>query len=105
MNYLNLVTGFYMQHPYINTSIVIGLVAIGFFVYKYKKAEVLAFVASKWAEAMGGDKGVEKLNYAVDWMMRQEFYKNSVLCIIPKNWIKSLIQHVFNKNKNIIESK
>ena len=105
MNYLNLGIKFYMQHPVINTLVILGLIAIGCFLWLYKKAKVLAFVGSIKAEAINSLKGKEKLEFALKWVMKQNFYKNSILKFIPAKTIEWIINTTFNKNKSVIESK
>ncbi len=105
MKYLNLVTTFYMQHPVINTLVVIGVLVLGWFLWTYRKAKVLMLVSTIKAEAVAHLKGKEKLEFALKWLMKQNFYKNSILKFVPAKIIEWLIDAVFNKNKNIIEAK
>ena len=105
MNYLNLVTGFYMQHPVINTAVIIGVLVLGWFLWTYRKTEMLLLAGTIKAEAMANLKGREKLEFALKWLMKQNFYKNSILKFIPQKVIEWLINAIFNKNKEIIEAK
>ena len=105
MKYLNLVTGFYMQHPVINTAVIIGVLALGWFLWTYRKTEMLLLAGTIKAEAMANLKGREKLEFALKWLMEQNFYKNSILKFIPQKVIEWLINAIFNKNKEIIEAK
>lgn len=105
MNYLKLATTFYMQHPIINTSVVMGILALGWFLWTYKKVQALFLIATVKAEVQKQFKGREKLEFALKWVMKQNFYKNSILKFIPHKLIKWIINIIFNKNKDVIEAK
>ena len=99
------ITGFYMQNPILNTVLILGVIAVGWFLWTYRKLHVMALAGSIKAELQELLKGEEKLNFALKWVMKQNFYKNSILKFIPAKIIKWIINTVFNKNKNIIEAK
>ena len=101
MNYLKIATTFYMQNPVINTLVIIGVLVLGWFLWTYRKTEMLVLASTIKAEAMANLKGREKLEFALKWLMKQNFYKNSILKFIPQKVIEWLINAVFNKNKNI----
>ena len=49
-------------------------------------------------------KGEQKLDFALKWLIKQNFYKNSLLKYIPAKIIKWLINAIFNSNKTVIEA-
>ncbi len=99
------ITGFYMQNPILNTVIVLGVIGLGWFLWTYRKAQMLMLVSTIKAEAVENLKGKEKLEFALKWLMKQNFYKNSLLKYIPAKIIKWLINAIFNSNKIVIEAK
>ena len=99
------ITGFYMQNPVINTLVIIGVLVLGWFLWTYRKTQVLMLASTIKAEAVAHLKGREKLEFALKWLMKQNFYKNSILKFIPQRVIEWLINAVFNKNKDIVEAK
>lgn len=105
MNYLNLAMTFYMQHPALNTLILTIVLVLGVFIWIYKKVYVLALIGSMKAEMRNFLKGKDKLEYALSWVMKQNFYKNSILKFIPQKLIRWIINATFNKNKEIIKTK
>ena len=99
------ITGFYMQNPILNTVIVLGVIGLGWFLWTYRKTQLLMLASTIKAEAVANLKGREKLEFALKWLMKQNFYKNSILKFIPQKVIEWLINVVFNKNKDIVEAK
>ncbi|ACZ09659.1 Uncharacterised protein [Sebaldella termitidis] len=105
MNYLKIATTFYMQNPILNTVLILGVIGLGWFLWTYRKTQVLMLASTIKAEAVLHLKGREKLEFALKWLMKQNFYKNSILKFIPQKVIEWLINAVFNKNKDVIEAK
>lgn len=105
MKYLNLVTSFYMQHPIVNTVIIVGVFVLAWFIWTYRKLEAIALVSSVKAELISALKGKEKLEYALSWLKKQKFYKESILRFVPDKIFRGIINIVFRKNKTEIESK
>ena len=97
--------GFYMQNPVLNTIILIVMIVAGWFLWTYRKLKVMALAASVKAEVNNYLKGEQKLDFALKWLIKQNFYKNSLLKYIPAKIIKWLINAVFNTNKDVIEPK
>ena len=96
--------GFYMQNPVLNTIILIVMIVAGWFLWTYRKLKVMALAASVKAEVNNYLKGEQKLDFALKWLIKQNFYKNSLLKYIPAKIIKWLINAVFNTNKDVIEA-
>ena len=105
MNYLKIATTFYMQNPILNTVLILGVIGLGWFLWTYRNTQVLMLASTIKAEAVLHLKGREKLEFALKWLMKQNFYKNSILKFIPQKVIEWLINAVFNKNKDVIEAK
>ena len=105
MNYLKIVTTFYMQHPVLNTGIILGIVALFWFLWTYRKLQIIALAASVKAEVKEYLAGEQKLELALNWVMKQNFYKNSILKFVPAKVTIWIIKAVFNKNKDVIEAK
>lgn len=98
------ITGFYMQNPILNTVLILGVIAVGWFLWTYRKLHVMALKASIKAEIENYLKGEQKLDFALKWLIKQNFYKNSLLKYIPAKIIKWLINAIFNSNKTVIEA-
>ncbi len=98
------IIGVYISNPVLNTGIIVGVLALGWFLWTYRKLEVLALAGSIKAELQELLKGEEKLNFALKWVMKQNFYKNSLLKFIPENIIKCIINIIFKRNKSSIEA-
>ena len=98
------ITGFYMQNPILNTVLILGVIAVGWFLWTYRKLQVMALKASIKAEIENYLKGEQKLDFALKWLIKQNFYKNSLLKYIPAKIIKWLINAIFNSNKTVIEA-
>ena len=96
---------FYMQNVILNTALIIGALALIWFLWTYRKLEVMALAASIKAETVAYLKGGQKLDFAINWLTKQSFYKNSLFRFIPVKWIKGLINILFKWNKDTIESK
>ena len=94
-----------MQNPILHTVFIIGILVLAWFLWTYRKLEVMAVAASIKAEAMAYLKGSQKLDFALNWLTKQSFYKNSLFRFIPVKWIKGLINIIFKFNKGTIESK
>ena len=99
------IIGVYMGNPVLNTIIIIAVLVLGWFLLTYRKLQIMALTASIKAEVKEYLVGEQKLELALNWVMKQNFYKNSILKFIPAKIIKWIINTVFNKNKNIIEAK
>ena len=99
------ITGFYMQNPILNTGIIVGVLILSWFLWTYRKLQVMALAASIKAEVKEYLVGEQKLEVALNWVMKQNFYKNSILKFIPAKIMKWIINTVFKKNKSIIEAK
>ena len=99
------IIGIYMGNPILNTIIIIAVLVLGWFLWTYRKLQVMALTASIKAEVKEYLVGEQKLELALNWVMKQNFYKNSILKFVPAKIIKWIINTVFNKNKNIIEAK
>ena len=99
------IIGIYMGNPVLNTIIIIAVLVLGWFLLTYRKLQIMALTASIKAEVKEYLVGEQKLELALNWVMKQNFYKNSILKFIPAKIIKWIINTVFNKNKNIIEAK
>lgn len=105
MNYIKMLISMYMKLPVLNTIILVLAGVLIWFIWTYRKLKVLALIASLKAEVKNCLKGEQKLNFALEWMIKQDFYKNSILKFIPLKVMKWLINTVFNINKKIIEAK
>ena len=99
------IIGIYMGNPVLNTIIIIAVLVLGWFLLTYRKLQIMALTASIKVEVKEYLVGEQKLELALNWVMKQNFYKNSILKFIPAKIIKWIINTVFNKNKNIIEAK
>ncbi len=99
------IIGVYMSNPILNTGIIVGVLGLGWFLWTYRKLEVLALAGSIKAELQEFLKGEEKLNFALKWVMKQSFYKDTILKFIPANIIKCIINIIFKRNKGSIEAK
>ena len=99
------IIGNYMGNPVLNTIIIIAVLVLGWFLWTYRKLQVMALAASIKAEVKEYLVGEQKLELALNWVMKQNFYKNSILKFIPAKIIKWIINTVFKKNKSIIEAK
>ena len=99
------IIGVYMSDPIWNTIIIVGVLVLGWFLWVYRKLEVLALTGSIKAELQELLKGEEKLNFALKWVIKQNFYKNTLLKFIPENIIKSIINIIYKRNKGSIEAK
>ena len=104
MNIVKEIIGFYTQNWILNTIILIVLAGIVYFIWQYRKLKALALISSVKAEFEKTLKGSAKLDAALNWIIRQNFYKNSILRYIPLKLIKWLINTVFQKNKEQIEA-
>ena len=105
MNFIKNLISFYTQNTLLNTVILIAAVILCWFLWTYRKLKVMALTASIKAEVKEYLVGEQKLELALNWVMKQNFYKNSILKFVPAKIIKWIINTVFNKNKNIIEAK
>ena len=98
------IIGVYMSNPILNTGIIVGVLGLGWFLWTYRKLHVMALKASIKAEIENCLKGEQKLDFALKWLIKQNFYKNSLLKYIPAKIIKWLINVIFNSNKTVIEA-
>lgn len=105
MNYIKILISTYMKLPVLNTIILVLAAVLIWFIWTYRKLKVLALIASLKAEVKNYLKGEQKLNFALEWIIKQDFYKNSLLKFIPLRVIKCIINTVFTANKKVIESK
>ena len=99
------IIGICMENPVLNTIIIIAVLILGWFLLTYRKLQIMALTASIKAEVKEYLVGEQKLELALNWVMKQNFYKNSILKFVPAKIIKWIINTVFKKNKNIIEAK
>ncbi len=105
MNFIKNIISFYMQNALLNTIILIVAAILCWFLWTYRKLKVMALAASIKAELKTYLKGSQKLEFALEWLMKQEFYKNTILKFIPEKIVKWIINTVFNANKETIEAK
>lgn len=96
---------FVMGNLYLNVGILVALIGLGWFLWTYRKVQALVLIATVKAEVQKQLKGEQKLDFALKWIMKQNFYKNSILKFVSLKMIKWLINTIFNKNKGAIETK
>ena len=96
---------FVMGNLYLNVGILVALIGLGWFLWTYRKVQALVLIATVKAEVQKHLKGEQKLDFALKWIMKQNFYKNSILKFVSLKMIKWLINTIFNKNKGAIETK
>lgn len=99
------IVGVYVSNPILNTIIIVGVLVLGWFLWTYRKLQIMALAASIKVEVKEYLAGEQKLELALNWVMKQNFYKNSILKFVPAKIIKWIINTVFNKNKDVIEAK
>ena len=89
------IIGIYMGNPVLNTIIIIAVLVLGWFLWTYRKLQIMALTASIKAEVKEYLVGEQKLELALNWVMKQNFYKNSILIITlsfyPVDYIKKLV--------------
>ena len=102
MKYLNLVTGFYMQMPVINTIIIIVIIGVGFVAIKYKKVklETIVMMGKLQLQLITGQEKFDKL---VNWFLDTKFNNNSILKLIPESYKRKRLQKIYNKYREIIK--
>ena len=105
MHFIKNLISFYTQNTIQNTIILIVAAILCWFLWTYRKLKVMALAASIKAEVKTYLKGEQKLNFALEWLMKQEFYKNTILKFIPERIVKWVINTVFNTNRETIEAK
>lgn len=105
MHFMKNLISFYTQNTIQNTIILIVAAILCWFLWTYRKLKVMALAASIKAEVKTYLKGEQKLNFALEWLMKQEFYKNTILKFIPERIVKWVINTVFNTNRETIEAK
>jgi hypothetical protein len=105
MHFIKNLISFYTQNTILNTIILIAAAILCWFLWTYRKLKVMALAASIKAELKIYLKGSQKLNFALEWLMKQEFYKNTILKFIPEKVVKWIINTVFKANKETIEAK
>ena len=105
MHFIKTLISFYTQNTLLNTAILIAAIILCWFLWTYRKLKVMALAASIKAEVKTYLKGEQKLNFALEWLMKQDFFKNTILKFIPEKIVKWVINAVFNTNKETIEAK
>ena len=105
MNFIKDLMSFYTQNTLLNTIILIAAAILCWFFWTYRKLQVMALAASIKAEVKTYLKGEQKLNFALEWLMKQDFFKNTILKFIPAKIVKCVINTIFNANKETIEAK
>ena len=105
MNFIKDLMSFYTQNTLLNTIILIAAAILCWFFWTYRKLQVMALAASIKAEVKTQLKGEQKLNFALEWLMKQDFFKNTILKFIPAKIVKWVINTIFNANKETIEAK
>ena len=105
MNFIKDLMSFYTQNTLLNTIILIAAAILCWFFWTYRKLQVMALAASIKAEVKTYLKGEQKLNFALEWLMKQDFFKNTILKFIPAKIVKWVINTIFNANKETIEAK
>ena len=105
MNFIKDLISFYTQNTLLNTIILIAAAILCWFFWTYRKLQVMALAASIKAEVKTYLKGEQKLNFALEWLMKQDFFKNTILKFIPAKIVKWVINTIFNANKETIEAK
>ena len=105
MNFIKNLISFYTQNTLLNTVILIAAAILCWFLWTYRKLKVMALTASIKAELKAYLKGEQKLNFALEWLMKQDFFKNTILKFIPAKIVKWVINTIFNANKETIEAK
>ncbi|MCP1226398.1 hypothetical protein [Sebaldella sp. S0638] len=105
MNFIKNIISFYTQNTLLNTVILIAAAILCWVLWTYRKLKVMALAASIKAELKTYLKGEQKLNFALEWLMKQEFFKNTILKFIPAKIVKWVINTVFNTNRETIEAK
>ena len=87
----------------INIIVFILILLSGYLLFKYKKLETIAVLATLKAEGLIMLSGTKKLEWAVDWLYSQKLYKDTFLSLIPRNFTKWFVNLVFNNKKPLIE--
>lgn len=105
MNFIKNLISFYTQNTLLNTVILIAAAILCWFLWTYRKLKVMALAASIKAELKAYLKGEQKLNFALEWLIKQDFFKNTILKFIPAKIVKWVINTIFNANKETIEAK
>ncbi len=74
MNFIKDLISFYTQNNLLNTIILIAAVILCWFFWTYRKLKVMALAATIKAEVKTYLKGEQKLNFALEWLMKQDFF-------------------------------
>ena len=104
-NFIKNLISFYTQNTLLNTVIFIAAAILCWFLWTYRKLKVISLSVSIKAELKSYLKGEQKLNFALAWLMKQDFFKNTILKFIPAKIVKWVINTIFNANKETIEAK